>query len=53
MKITQDVRDYAAQLGVSDESALQQGLAAKSAEFKSSGGGLYIPIRPVTGQTSS
>jgi phosphomethylpyrimidine synthase len=53
MKITQDVRDYAAQLGVSDETAIQQGLAAKSAEFKSSVGELYIPIRPVTGQTSS
>ncbi|MDB5847556.1 MAG: phosphomethylpyrimidine synthase ThiC [Rhodoferax sp.] len=53
MKITQDVRDYAAQLGVSDEAALQQGLQQKAAEFKTAGGEFYIPIRSVTGATSS
>ncbi|HKX39687.1 MAG TPA: phosphomethylpyrimidine synthase ThiC [Burkholderiaceae bacterium] len=36
MKITQDVRDFAA-----------QGMAQKSAEFKAGGGELYIPIAPV------
>ena len=35
MKITQDVRDYA-----------EQGMQAKSAEFKAAGGEMYIPIRP-------
>lgn len=35
MKITQEVRDYA---------AAQQGMADKSAEFKAQGGELYIPI---------
>lgn len=34
MKITQEVRDFAA-----------QGMAAKSEEFKSVGGELYIPIK--------
>ena len=35
MKITQEVRDFAA-----------QGMAAKSQEFKQVGGELYIPIQP-------
>ena len=35
MKITQEVRDYA---------AAQEGMAAKSAEFRAAGGELYIPI---------
>jgi phosphomethylpyrimidine synthase len=35
MKITQDVRDYA---------AAQEGMQAKSAEFKASGGEIYVPI---------
>ncbi|MFZ4286475.1 phosphomethylpyrimidine synthase ThiC [Variovorax sp. HJSM1_2] len=47
MKITQDVRDYAAQKGVSEDAALAQGLADKSAEFRKAGGEFYIPIQPV------
>jgi len=47
MKITQDVRDYAAQKGVSEDAALAQGLAEKSAEFRKAGGEFYIPIQPV------
>ncbi|MDL5031489.1 phosphomethylpyrimidine synthase ThiC [Pelomonas sp. APW6] len=39
MKITQDVRDYAAQL------EQEAGMQAKSAEFKAQGGELYIPIQ--------
>ncbi|RQP23695.1 phosphomethylpyrimidine synthase ThiC [Piscinibacter terrae] len=35
MKITQEVRDFA---------AAQEGMAAKSAEFKAAGGEIYIPI---------
>lgn len=38
MKITQEVRDYA---------AAQQGMADKSAEFKAQGSELYIPIKTV------
>ncbi|HSP80336.1 MAG TPA: phosphomethylpyrimidine synthase ThiC, partial [Myxococcaceae bacterium] len=41
MKITQDVRDYAAQVGVSEEQALEKGMAEKSEEFKKAGGRLY------------
>jgi len=41
MKITQDVREYAAQ----QDKAIADGMAAKSAEFRASGGEIYIPIR--------
>jgi phosphomethylpyrimidine synthase len=42
MKITQDVRDYAAQHGVADEAeALAEGMAAKAREFREQGGELY------------
>ena len=41
MKITQDVRDYAAKQGISSEAALQQGLEAKSREFREAGGEIY------------
>lgn len=46
MKITQDVRDFAAQKGMSEQAALDQGMAEKSAQFKAQGGELYIPIQP-------
>jgi phosphomethylpyrimidine synthase len=41
MKITQDVRDYAAKLGVEVEKALQTGLEEKAVEFRKSGGEIY------------
>jgi phosphomethylpyrimidine synthase len=41
MKITQDVRDYAAKLGVSDAEALEKGMETKSVEFVRSGGEIY------------
>ncbi|HKO88997.1 MAG TPA: phosphomethylpyrimidine synthase ThiC [Burkholderiales bacterium] len=41
MKITQDVRDYAAKQGVSDEAALSEGMQAKAIEFVKKGGELY------------
>ena len=47
MKITQEVRDFAAAQGVGETDALAQGMAAKSQEFKQVGGELYIPIQPV------
>jgi phosphomethylpyrimidine synthase len=39
MKITQDVRDYAAQL-----EAAEAGMAAKSAEFREKGSEVYLPV---------
>lgn len=45
MKITQEVRDFAAHQGVAEGEALAQGMAQKSAEFRAAGGELYIPIR--------
>ncbi|GAB2802219.1 phosphomethylpyrimidine synthase ThiC [Dyella kyungheensis] len=41
MKITQDVRDYAAEHGTGEESALQEGMAEKSAEFRQQGSEVY------------
>jgi phosphomethylpyrimidine synthase len=41
MKITQDVRDYAAKLGISDEQALKKGMEVKAVEFVKSGAEIY------------
>jgi phosphomethylpyrimidine synthase len=41
MKITQEVRDYAAAKGLDDTAALGAGLREKSAEFVASGAELY------------
>ncbi len=41
MKITQDVRDYAAEHGVDETSALDAGMAEKSAEFLAAGAKVY------------
>jgi phosphomethylpyrimidine synthase len=41
MKITQDVRDYAAKQGVDEAAALKAGLDAKSAEFREQGAEIY------------
>ena len=46
MKITQEVREFAAQRGLSETQALDVGMAGKSDEFKAGGGELYIPIVP-------
>jgi len=46
MKITQEVRDYAAKKGVAADAALAEGMAAKSAQFREGGGEIYIPIQP-------
>ncbi len=42
MKITQDVRDYADQLQVKEDEAIQVGLREKSEEFRKAGGEIYI-----------
>ncbi len=41
MKITQDVRDYAAKQGVDEEAALRKGMEEKSAEFVKQGAQIY------------
>ncbi len=44
MKITQDVRDYAAQQGLKEEEAVKAGLDAKSQEFRQTGSEIYQKI---------
>ena len=47
MKITQEVRDFAAQKGVAEAEALAAGMETKAEEFQRGGGSLYVPIKPV------
>ena len=44
MKITQDVRDYAAKLNMKPEEALQKGMAEKSTEFRIGGAEVYKKV---------
>ncbi len=44
MKITQDVRDYAATLNISDEEALKKGMQEKSIEFVKKGSEVYQKV---------
>ena len=44
MKITQDVRDYAATLNISDEDALKKGMQEKSIEFVKKGSEVYQKV---------
>jgi phosphomethylpyrimidine synthase len=44
MKITQDVRDYAAEHGVDEVAALDSGMAEKSAEFREAGAHVYREV---------
>ena len=41
MKITEDVRKYAAEQGIAEEEALKKGMEAKSKEFVEKGGEVY------------
>ncbi|MEX1259046.1 MAG: phosphomethylpyrimidine synthase ThiC [Gemmatimonadota bacterium] len=43
MKITQDVRDYAASLGIETGEAVQEGMREKAEEFMRRGGAVYLP----------
>ena len=43
MKITQDVRDYAAEHGVGETEALEAGMAEKADEFRAAGAEVYRP----------
>ena len=44
MKITQDVRDYAAKQGLSEEEALKKGMEEKAVEFKQTGARIYKEV---------
>ena len=44
MKITQDVRRYAEEHGLDEQSALDAGMQEKSAEFSAHGGRIYLPL---------
>jgi phosphomethylpyrimidine synthase len=41
MKITQDVRDYAARQGLAESEAIAKGMEAKAVEFVRAGGEVY------------
>src|SRR3989337_2425930 len=45
MRISADVRAYAAEHGVSDEEAVTLGLKEKSAESAGAGGRVYLPVQ--------
>ena len=47
MKITQDVRDYAAKIGMTEEAAIEAGMKEKAQEFKKSGAKIYHEIGSV------
>jgi phosphomethylpyrimidine synthase len=48
MKITQEVRDFAAAKGLNEAQALEAGMGQKAAEFTAQGGEFYIPIHTVS-----
>jgi phosphomethylpyrimidine synthase len=41
MKITEDVRKYAAEQGITEEAAIKQGLEQKATEFNEVGAEIY------------
>jgi phosphomethylpyrimidine synthase len=41
MRITEDVRKYAAQQGIAEEAAIEDGLKQKATEFTKSGAEIY------------
>lgn len=41
MEITQQIREEAAKQGITEETAITEGLAAKSEEFREAGGEIY------------
>jgi phosphomethylpyrimidine synthase len=45
MKITDDVRRYAEEQGLTTEAALEAGMRAKSEEFMENGGEIYVPAQ--------
>ena len=57
MKITEDVRKFAAENGLAEEAALQAGMAEKSREFVATGSEIYhapgSPAVSVAGATAA
>ncbi|QXW19938.1 phosphomethylpyrimidine synthase ThiC [Comamonas aquatica] len=53
MKITQEVREFAAAKGISEEQGIAAGMQAKAAEFNQAGGDFYIPIASVSSDTTA
>jgi phosphomethylpyrimidine synthase len=54
MRISQDIRDYAASHGVDDETAIELGMKEKSEEFVAAGGEVYLaPSRGQAGRDAS
>jgi phosphomethylpyrimidine synthase len=51
MKITQDVRDYAAQKGLAEQAALEAGLQEKAEEFKKTGAKIYHQVGDAAAQS--
>ena len=43
MKISEDVRQYAAEQGIAEEEALAKGMEEKSEEFAEAGSEVYVP----------
>ena len=50
MRISQDIRDYAAAHGVAEEQAIELGLKEKSAEFVAAGASVYAAPPPAGGE---
>ncbi|MGP4025676.1 phosphomethylpyrimidine synthase ThiC [Actinomadura sp. 3N407] len=46
MKITRDVRRYAAERGLGEDEALTAGMREKAEEFQAGGGRVYLPLSP-------
>ena len=53
MKITQDVRDSAAQKGLEEQAALEVGMQEKAEEFKKAGAKLYRDLNESRGDDPS
>ena len=52
MKITQDVREYAARQGVDEEEALEAGMEEMSRRFQETGSSIYHPTGEASGEKS-
>ena len=48
MKISQDVRDYAAKLGMNENDAIQHGMKEMSMNFQATGGEVYVNVEDIT-----
>jgi phosphomethylpyrimidine synthase len=45
MRITQDVREYAARYGISEHEAIEKGMEEKAKEFSEAGGEVYLKMK--------